>query len=155
MTTKKNVKKVEIKKGEVGNVAKVGFGLTAAAATVAGAYFLYGSKKAAQNRKKVKGWALKAKGEVLEALENAQNISEEEFKKLVETASSAYGTVKSATKGEVEDFKKEMSYDFEIGILPKLNTLKTLKDCVNLYSELTFGCDNLKRVISENNLSLG
>ncbi|HEX4798993.1 MAG TPA: hypothetical protein VFV22_00450 [Candidatus Paceibacterota bacterium] len=109
MTTKKNVKKVEIKKGEVGNVAKVGFGLTAAAATVAGAYFLYGSKKAAQNRKKVKGWALKAKGEVLEALENAQNISEEEFKKLVETASSAYGTVKSATKGEVEDFKKEMA----------------------------------------------
>lgn len=108
MTAKKNVQNGTDKKGST-TTTKVGFGLTAAAATVAGAYFLYGSKKAAQNRKKVKGWALKAKGEVLEALEKAENISEDEFKKLVETATGVYGTVKNATKGEVEDFKKEMN----------------------------------------------
>lgn len=56
---------------------------------------------------------------------------------------------------DFEDFKKEMSYDFEIGILPKLNTLKTLKDCVDFYGGLTFWGDNLKTVISENNHSLG
>lgn len=86
----------------------IGLGLTAAAVTAAGAYFLYGSKHAAQNRKKVKGWALKAKGEVLEALEKAEHITEAEYKALVETASKAYGTVKSASAGEVKDFKKEM-----------------------------------------------
>ncbi len=86
----------------------IGFGLTAAAVTAAGAYFLYGSKNANQNRKKVKGWMLKAKGEVLEALEKAEAITEEEYKALVETASKAYGTVKSATAGEVKDFQKEM-----------------------------------------------
>ncbi len=87
----------------------IGFGLTAAAVTAAGAYFLYGSKKSAQNRKKVKGWVLKAKGEVLEALEKAESITEEEYKALVEAASGAYGTIKSATAGEVKDFKKEMN----------------------------------------------
>lgn len=108
MTTKKSAQNGTKKKGNATG-AKVGFGLTAAAATVAGAYFLYGSKKAAQNRKKVKGWALKAKGEILETLEKAQNISEDEFKKLVESATGVYATVKNATKGEVEDFKKEMN----------------------------------------------
>src|SRR3989338_4525081 len=107
MTQKKN------KNGEMNmsTAAKVGIGfvLTAAAVTAAGAYFLYGSKKSTQNRKKVKGWVLKAKGEVLEALEKAESITEAEYKALVETASGAYGTVKSATQGEVKDFKKEMN----------------------------------------------
>ena len=104
MTQKKG--KEDAKKG--GQIAGIGLGLTAAAVAAAGAYFLYGSKQAPQNRKKVKGWMLKAKGEVLEALEKAEAITEEEYKALVETASSAYGTVKSATAGEVKDFKKEM-----------------------------------------------
>ncbi len=86
----------------------IGFGLTAAAVTAAGAYFLYGSKDATKNRTKVKGWVLKAKGDVLEALEKAEAITEDEYNSLVETASKAYGTVKKATAGEVKDFKKEM-----------------------------------------------
>lgn len=86
----------------------IGLGLTAAAVTAAGAYFLYGSNKAASNRKKVKGWVLKAKGEVLEALENAKEMSEDEYNALVEAASGAYGTMKNASKGEVKDFKNEM-----------------------------------------------
>ncbi len=92
-----------------GQKVGIGFGLTAAAVTAAGAYFLYGSKQATQNRKKVKGWMLKAKGEVLEALEKAEAITEEEYRTLVEAASGAYSTVKNATAGEVKDFKKEMN----------------------------------------------
>ncbi len=101
---KKQIKKELDTKTKVG----IGFGLTAAAAAAAGAYFLYGSKNAPKNRKKVKGWALKAKGEVLEGLEKAKEITTDEFNDLVETASKAYGTVKKATAGEVKDFKKEM-----------------------------------------------
>ncbi len=86
----------------------IGLGLTTAALTAAGAYFLYGSKQSSQNRKKVKGWVLKAKGEVLEALEKAEAITEEEYKALVEAASGAYGTAVKASAGELKDFKKEM-----------------------------------------------
>jgi hypothetical protein len=114
-------------KDEMSTAQKVGigFGLTAAAVTAAGAYFLYGSKQSTQNRKKVKGWMLKAKGEVLEALEKAEAITEEEYKELVATASKAYGTVKTASAGEVKDFQKEMSEHWA-----KLQSSKALKKLV-------------------------
>ncbi len=104
MTAKKSAKKTLSREDKVG----LGIGLTAAAVAAAGAYFLYGSKKAAQNRKKVKGWSLKAKGEVLEALEKAEQITEREYDQIVEAATKAYGTVERATKGEIKDFKSEM-----------------------------------------------
>lgn len=102
----------------------LGIGLTAAAVSAAGAYFLYGSKNASKNRKKVKGWALKAKGEVLEALEKAESITEKEYKDLVESAVGAYGTLKSASKGEVQDFKREMLTHW--GELQKSKVIKKL-----------------------------
>lgn len=104
MTAKKSVQK----EMSTGAKAGIGIGITAAALAAAGAYFLVGSKNAPQNRKKVRGWTLKAKGEVLEALEKAQEISAEEYTELVDTATKAYATVKDATKGEIKDFKNEM-----------------------------------------------
>jgi len=108
MATKKTTSKTTKKTLSPTQKAGIGFGLTAAAATVAGAYFLYGSKQASQNRKKVKSWALKAKAEVLEGLEKAEQLSEAEYKNLVENATKIYGTVKNASKTEVGEFKKEM-----------------------------------------------
>lgn len=102
----------------------IGLGLTAAAVTAASTYFLYGSKKSAQNRKKVKGWVLKAKGEVLEALENTKEITEDEYKALVEAASGAYGTMKNASKGEVKEFQKEMQEHW--AKLQKSNVVKKM-----------------------------
>jgi arsenate reductase-like glutaredoxin family protein len=104
--------------------AGIGFGLTAAAVSAAGAYFLYGSKKASQNRKKVKGWMLKAKGEVLEALEKAEHITADEYKQLVKTASGAYTTVKNASSSELKDFQKEMGQHWDE--LQKSKALKKL-----------------------------
>jgi len=105
---KKTTKQTKIKK--VSNKQKIGIGvgLTAAAVAAAGAYFLYGSPKSAQNRKKVKSWMLKAKAEVLEALEDAQEMTEAEFQSLVEAATGAYTTAKTASSREIGDFKKEM-----------------------------------------------
>lgn len=87
---------------------EIGVGLTAAAVAAAGAYFLYGSKNAAKNRKKVKSWALMAKAEVLEKLEDAQEMTEAEYKELVKAVAGAYSGVKSATKGDLKDFQNEM-----------------------------------------------
>ncbi len=105
MAEKKTSKSSLSQKEKVG----IGIGLTAAAVAAAGAYFLYGSKNAEKNRKKVKGWMLKAKGEVLEALEKAEQISAEEYGALVAAASEAYGTVQKASKGEMKEFKEEMA----------------------------------------------
>ena len=67
------------KKSDISNAQKlgIGVGLTAAAVAAAGAYFLYGSKGAAKNRKVVKSWAIKAKGEVLEAIEKAEDSTQD------------------------------------------------------------------------------
>jgi 6-phosphogluconolactonase (cycloisomerase 2 family) len=102
--------KKEVKKSGLTPAQKVsvGVGLTAAAVAAAGAYFLYGSKNAAKNRKAVKSWMLKAKAEVLEKLEEAKEMSQEEFQEVVNNVAGAYSAVKSASKAEVKAFKDEM-----------------------------------------------
>jgi len=98
------------KKDTSGSARKVGLGvsLTAAAVAAAGAYFLYGSERAEENRKKVKSWMLKAKAEVLEALEHAENMTEKEFKELVDNVSSVYASLQNVSKSDVDEFKREM-----------------------------------------------
>jgi len=86
----------------------LGVGLTAAAVAAAGTFFLYGSKGASKNRKVVKSWALKAKAEVLEKLEKAQQMSQEEYEQLIDTVGGAYVGLKEASKVDISGFKKEM-----------------------------------------------
>jgi hypothetical protein len=116
--------KAKKKEMSTGQKVGIGFGLTAAAVSAASAYFLYGSKKATQNRKKVKGWMLKAKGEVLEALEKAEEITAEEYGALVDAATGAYSTVKNASASELKSFKKEMGEHWQK--LQKSNAIKKL-----------------------------
>ena len=103
------------KKTDISNAQKlgIGVGLTTAAVAAVGAYFLYGSKDAPQNRKKVKSWALKAKGEVLEVLENAKQMTEEEFGQIVDGVVATYAKGKKLTKKEMSDFKKEMAENWQ------------------------------------------
>lgn len=98
------------KKTDISNAQKlgIGVGLTTAAVAAVGAYFLYGSKDATKNRKKVKSWALKAKGEVLGVLEKAEKITESEFKDLVDGVTKSYAKVEKVSKKELDEFKKEM-----------------------------------------------
>lgn len=94
---------------------KVGIGaaLTTAAMAAAGAYFLYGSPNAAKNRKKVKSWTLKAKGEVLEAMEKASKMTAEEYQVLVDGIAAGYAQMKSASKADISEFKKEMMANWQ------------------------------------------
>lgn len=86
----------------------IGVGLTAAAVAAAGAFFLAGSKNAAKNRKAVKSWALKAKAEVLEGLEKAQQMSQAEYETLIEQVGATYAELQTASKADISGFKKEM-----------------------------------------------
>jgi hypothetical protein len=89
-----------------GNVMK-GIGLVAMAAT-AGAFFLYGSKDAAKNRKKVKGWALKAKGEVLDGIEKLKSIDEGTYNNLVDKVTEKYKKVKTIDLSDVDGLTREL-----------------------------------------------
>jgi len=96
-------KKQESRGGEI---------MLAALATVAasaGAYFLYGSKDAQKNRKMVKGWALKAKGEVMEKIEMLKGeLTEENYNKIVDTVLLKYQNVKTSTQDEVLELGGEL-----------------------------------------------
>lgn len=108
------------KSSEVNKAVAVGIaGL--AIAGLAGAYFLYGSKNAAKNRKKVSAWALRAKAEIMDKLEKVKEVSEERFHTIVDEATQKYGSkVKDLSAADVtafatglkkhwKDIKKEVS----------------------------------------------
>ncbi len=90
----------------------IGVGLTAAAVAAAGAYFLYGSEDAPKNRTKVKSWMLKAKGDVLQKLEVAEHMTEEEFTTLIDKVLTTYNKAQTISKKELKDFKAEMIQDW-------------------------------------------
>ncbi|HEU5114673.1 MAG TPA: hypothetical protein VFT82_02820 [Candidatus Paceibacterota bacterium] len=80
-------------------------GLTAAAV---GAYYLYGHKDAAKNRAKVKSWMLKAKGDVLEELEKAQDVTESAYMTAVDAVARKYNELKTIDAEELAVFIAEM-----------------------------------------------
>ena len=89
-------------------IAKTGIGLAAAAiATSAGAYFLYG-KDGAKNRNKIKGWTLKAKGEILQELEHMKNVDEKTYHEIINTAASRYKILKNVNNEELFLLAKEL-----------------------------------------------
>jgi len=98
------------KKKEMSSTEKIslGIGLTTAAVAAAGTYFLYGSKNASKNRKMVKSWMLKAKAEVLEKLEDAKEMTKDEYEELINTVASTYAGLKNASQADIKAFKAEM-----------------------------------------------
>ncbi|MEK9201839.1 MAG: hypothetical protein AAB944_02605 [Patescibacteria group bacterium] len=91
------------------NKVTIGMALGAAAvAAGAAAYFLYGSKGAEKRRTKIKGWMLKAKGEVLEKIEGLQEISEQEYHAIIGEVLSRYAKVKHIGASEASALEKEL-----------------------------------------------
>lgn len=96
-----------MKKTTTGAQVAVGAGIAALAAFAAAGYFLYG-KDGAKNRKKVRGWMLKAKGEVLEGVEKMKDVSEADYKMIVDKVGAKYKAVKSIDPAEVEAMVREL-----------------------------------------------
>ncbi len=53
------------------------------------------------------------------------------------------------TSTNLEDFTNELQKDFELGIIPALNGLTTLEDCLNFYKGADFWYEQLKRQLAE------
>lgn len=102
MATKKTKKK--------SGGSKVGLGAVLAGAAVAasaGAYYLYGPS-GKKHRKQVKGWMLKAKGEVLERAEKLKEIDGKAYQGLVDDVSKKYKKLKHVNASDVARLSSEL-----------------------------------------------
>jgi uncharacterized protein HemX len=95
---------------KTGDGVKVGAGiaLAAAAAAAAGAYFLYGTKEGKKQRKHIKGWTLKAKGEVLERMEQLQDVNEQTYRGIIDAVSKKYQGLKHIDPSELQDVMTDL-----------------------------------------------
>src|SRR5680860_600981 len=100
---KKKVNKKGLTGGEI-----AGIGATVAALGVA-AYVLFGPD-AKKNKKAIKGWVVKMKGEIIEKLEEVKEISEPAYHDVVDKVSARYSKLKNVDVKELEavvgDIKK-------------------------------------------------
>lgn len=95
---------------DTNNAAKTGLGvgIAALAAAAAGAYYFYGSKHAPQHRKQMKGWMIKAKGEVVEKLENVKDMTQENYEKVVSQVMDKYEKAKNINPEDVKALATDM-----------------------------------------------
>ncbi|HVV14910.1 MAG TPA: hypothetical protein VHD55_00690 [Candidatus Paceibacterota bacterium] len=94
------------KNSGMGMSVGVGAGLAAAATAGAAAYWLYGSKHSAQHRKLAKSWMLKARAEVMEAIEKIQDIDKEQYMAAVNGVLKNYaGASSTEMAAMMRDFK--------------------------------------------------
>lgn len=87
-----------------------GFGVFitgAAAAASAGAYYLYGPE-GRQHRKKVRGWMLKASGEVMEKAEKLKEIDEGRFDTLLEQMEKKYKKVRAIDNKDIAKLRRDL-----------------------------------------------
>ncbi len=92
----------------------VGVGIAALAASVAGTFYLYGSKNAVKHRKQVKGWMLKAKGEIMEQIENLPEVTEDIYMATVKKVMGRYKKFKNIEASEIKDLGDELGSHWEI-----------------------------------------
>lgn len=96
------------KEGKMKGTLAVGVGLGMLAAGVAGAYYLYGTPEGAKKKQKIKGWILKAKGEVLEKIEAMKDLNEDTYNNLIGGVMKKYAGMKNIDKGEVEELVSDL-----------------------------------------------
>lgn len=89
------------------NGVEIGLAIAGLAA-VAGAVFLYGTEAGKKKRKEIKGWTLKAKGEVIEKLETLKEVNEENFHKVVDTVAAKYGKLKTVAPNDLEEVVNDL-----------------------------------------------
>lgn len=99
----KKTSKASEKKSNIGASLAIGAGLVAAAAA---GYLLFGPK-GKENRVKIKGWTLKAKGDILEAIEKMDHVTSEKYQAVVDKVTKKYAKVKNITEDELSKFEKE------------------------------------------------
>jgi hypothetical protein len=133
MTTNKNTKKTE---GHAGlKAAGIIGGL--AAATAAGIYFLHHNKGAQKKMKNIKGWVIKAKGEILEKVEKLKEVNEDLYNNAVDAVMTRYkklstidGTELAVVTAELKSHWKNIAKELKGGAKAVSSGAKSVKSAV-------------------------
>ena len=95
------MKKPTAKKGmSAGSIVALS---AAAVALAAGSYYFFGPE-GKKNRGKLKGWMIKMKGEIIEKMEQAKDISEESYHKIVDMIAAKYAKANKVAGPELAAF---------------------------------------------------
>jgi hypothetical protein len=86
--------------GSTGTVVAVGAGVIALAAA---SYFFFGPE-GKKNRNNLKGWMVKMKGEVIEKMEDAKDMSEAAYEKIVDAVAAKYAKAGKISEAEIRVF---------------------------------------------------
>ena len=79
-----------------------------AAAAAAGAYWLYGAKNASKHRKMAKSFMLKARADVMDAVERVKDIDKTAYLAIVDKVVAKYGHVAGVTADEIAQMTKDL-----------------------------------------------
>ncbi len=106
------------KKGNVstGKMVAIGAGVAALAAA---SYYFFGPE-GKKNQKKMKGWMIKMKGEIVEKMEGAKEVTEDAYHKIIDAVAAKY--LKGATADEAKmyvDVLKKQWKGIASSFLPK------------------------------------
>lgn len=109
----------KVTKDQLAKAAVIG---TSLAGLVAGAYFLL-SPKTKKYRQHAKSWAIKMKGEVVEKLEMAKEITEPIYHEIIDTVAKDYKKAKRVAGPEIDaiatDLKKHWKSVSKLAIKAK------------------------------------
>ncbi len=94
------------KKKGLGAGGAIGIGASVAALSAA-AYLLFGPE-GKKNRKIIRGWSVKMKGEIIEKFEQAKEITEPVYHKIVDEVSAKYLKMKNVDQKELESVVAEI-----------------------------------------------
>jgi len=115
------------KKTNKSNTVKYAVIGTSLAGLAATAYFFFGPK-GKKHRQHAASWAIKMKGEVVEKLEKAREITEPIYREIIDTVAKEYKKGKKASQPEIEalarDLKKHWKSMSKLAVAAKREVAK-------------------------------
>jgi hypothetical protein len=93
-------------------------------AATAAAYLMFGPN-AKKNRKTVKGWAVKMKGEIIEKFENAKELSQSAYENAVDEVKNKYSKFKNVEKSELDAIVRDAKKHWKAIVRDSKSAAKT------------------------------
>jgi hypothetical protein len=119
--TNTNTKNTKKNGGGMGKAIAIGAGVAAATAA---AYIMWGPN-AKSNRKAVKGWAVKMKGEMIEKLENAKELTQDTYEGVIDDVKEKYSKFKNIERSELDAIARDVKKHWKAIVRDSKSVSKT------------------------------
>jgi gas vesicle protein len=88
--------------------SKALLGIGAGIAAIATATYYFKGPHGKEHSKKMKGWMIKMKGEIIDRIEDAKDLTKEKYEDIIDTVASTSSATLKASKEEINDFADEL-----------------------------------------------